>query len=130
MSTEHKHRETDRYTIVARFPIYGQGYCVINEQIVYEVVDPNGRLLRFTVDDHVVQERQHFDTIHDAVIHCLRHWKRVNPPHYPDADLWACPCRECTSLAYDATEDGEFHSLAWYRAETFPEHWPKVMKAT
>jgi imidazolonepropionase-like amidohydrolase len=42
-----------------------------------------------------------------------------NPAHDETVDLWNCPCRECTKLAYDAEEPDM--SLASYRAQEWPE---------
>jgi hypothetical protein len=47
---------------------------------------------------------------------------RPDPAHIDGADMWDCPCRECTRLDHDACGPG--HSLAQHRYENHPEHYP------
>ena len=48
---------------------------------------------------------------------------RPNPEHVEGADLWDCPCRECTALDHSAGDTGM--SLAEHRRYNFPEHYAK-----
>jgi hypothetical protein len=45
----------------------------------------------------------------------------ARPAHIPGIDLWNCPCRECTKLDWQATDQDV--SLAAFRREGFPEHY-------
>lgn len=52
----------------------------------------------------------------------------INPEHVTTVPLSDCPCRDCTTLDWQATVGGDGHrpghTLSDWRYEQFPDVWP------
>jgi len=48
---------------------------------------------------------------------------KIDPAHQEGADLWDCPCRECTKLDWQALDPGVRLTLGAHRRELWPDVW-------